>query len=83
MPRSPSSIAEILAPGGELFVQTDVWDIALDALSAFDGDERFANVAGEWTFWKRGQSVRRAVVARAERRGDRPADLADPVPHAA
>ena len=45
-------IARLLAPDGELFVQTDVWDIALDALVAFE--PRFANVAGEWTFWKRG-----------------------------
>lgn len=49
-------IAYLLRPGGELFVQTDVWDIALDAMSSFDGDvdDRFRNVAGEWTFWKEG-----------------------------
>lgn len=49
-------IAYLLRPGGELFVQTDVWDIALDALSSFDGDraDRFINQAGEWTFWKAG-----------------------------
>jgi tRNA (guanine-N7-)-methyltransferase len=49
-------IAYLLRPGGELFVQTDVWDIAVDALGSFDGDraERFENLAGEWTFWKRG-----------------------------
>jgi tRNA (guanine-N7-)-methyltransferase len=45
-------IARILKPGGELFVQTDVWDIALDALVAFE--PRFRNAAGEWTFWKQG-----------------------------
>ena len=47
-------IAYLLRPGGELFVQTDVWDIAIDAMSAFDGDDRFINVDDEWTFWKRG-----------------------------
>ena len=47
-------IAYLLRSGGELFVQTDVWDIALDALRSFDGDERFVNRAGEWTFWKDG-----------------------------
>ncbi len=47
-------IAYLLESGGELFVQTDVWDIAVDALSAFDGDDRFTNLAGEWTFWKNG-----------------------------
>ncbi len=45
-------IRRILEPGGELFVQTDVWDIALDALRSFE--PRFTNVAGEWTFWKQG-----------------------------
>ncbi len=49
-------VAYLLRPGGELFVQTDVWDIALHALESFDGDrkERFDNRAGEWTFWKQG-----------------------------
>ena len=35
-------------------MQSDVWDIALDAMSTFERDERFANVAGEWTFWRGG-----------------------------
>jgi tRNA (guanine-N7-)-methyltransferase len=49
-------LAYLLRPGGELFVQTDVWDIALDAMTSFDGDrrERFENLAGEWSFWRRG-----------------------------
>jgi tRNA (guanine-N7-)-methyltransferase len=46
-------LAYVLKPGGELFVQTDVWDIALDAMSSFD-DERFENLAGDWAFWKDG-----------------------------
>ncbi|RMH44024.1 MAG: hypothetical protein D6689_03425 [Deltaproteobacteria bacterium] len=44
--------ARALAGGGELFVQTDVWDVALDALAAFDGV--LDNRAGEWSFWKQG-----------------------------
>ena len=40
--------------GAEIFVQTDVWEIALDAMSTFEPDERFVNVSGEWTFWKEG-----------------------------
>jgi tRNA (guanine-N7-)-methyltransferase len=49
-------IAYILRPGGELFVQTDVWDLAIDGMASFDGDrdDRFANQAGEWTFWRQG-----------------------------
>ena len=42
----------VLAADGELFVQTDVWDIAVDAMSAFE--PLFVNQAGEWTFWKQG-----------------------------
>ena len=42
----------VLASDGELFVQTDVWDIAIDAMSAFE--PLFVNQAGEWTFWKEG-----------------------------
>src|SRR5690242_21919861 len=30
------AIAEVLAPGGEVFVQTDVWEIALDAMAALE-----------------------------------------------
>ncbi len=48
------AIAETTRAGAEIFVQTDVWEIALDALRAFESDERFANVAGEWTFWREG-----------------------------
>jgi tRNA (guanine-N7-)-methyltransferase len=47
-------ISYVLRAGGELFVQTDVWDIAIDAMAAFDGSEHFHNAAGEWTFWRDG-----------------------------
>jgi tRNA (guanine-N7-)-methyltransferase len=47
-------VAYMTRPGGDVFVQTDVWDIALDAMSTFDDDPRFENVSGEWSFWKAG-----------------------------
>lgn len=47
-------LAHALRPGAELFVQTDVWDLAIDAMATFDPDGRFENQAGDWTFWKRG-----------------------------
>ena len=47
-------IADIARPGAEVFFQSDVWDITLDALTAFEADSRFANAAGEWTFWRAG-----------------------------
>ena len=49
-----AGIAAVTRPGGEIFVQSDVWDIALDAMATFERDDRFANLAGEWTFWRAG-----------------------------
>ena len=44
-----------LAPGGELFFQSDVWDLALDAMETIEGmDHLFTNAAGPWSFWKDG-----------------------------
>jgi tRNA (guanine-N7-)-methyltransferase len=64
-------IAHVLRRDGELFVQTDVWDIAIDAMSTFDGDDRFVNAAGEWTFWRAGNpySVRSWREQNAEATG--------------
>ena len=47
-------IAEVARPGADVFIQTDVWEIALDAMSALERDGRFANAAGEWSFWRGG-----------------------------
>jgi tRNA (guanine-N7-)-methyltransferase len=47
-------IAHGARPGADVFVQSDVWEIALDAMTTFERDERFANAAGEWTFWRDG-----------------------------
>jgi len=42
-------------PGAEVFVQTDVWSIALDAMGVLDRlDDLFDNRAGAWSFWKQG-----------------------------
>jgi len=53
-PALVDAIALVAAPAADVVVQTDVWDIALDAMSAFERDERFANAAGEWSFWRGG-----------------------------
>jgi tRNA (guanine-N7-)-methyltransferase len=48
-------IHAILRPGGALFFQSDVWEVALDALDVFERhDELFDNRAGDWAFWKEG-----------------------------
>jgi tRNA (guanine-N7-)-methyltransferase len=53
-PALVAAIAEALRPGGELFFQSDVWDLALDALAVLEGEPRLANRAGAWSFWKEG-----------------------------
>ena len=64
-------IARVLRPGGELFVQTDVWDIALDALAAFEDIDELTNTAGAWSFWKDGNpyGARSWREQQCERRG--------------
>jgi tRNA (guanine-N7-)-methyltransferase len=47
-------VAAVAQSGADVFVQSDVWDIALDAMSTFERDDRFVNLAGEWTFWRDG-----------------------------
>src|SRR5882724_3248593 len=51
----PELVAEIeraLAPGGELFVQTDIFDLALEAMGALEPlcPARFVNVRAPWSF---------------------------------
>ncbi len=49
------AIAQVTRAGGDVFVQTDIWDVALDALDAFERlDECFENRAGDWSFWRGG-----------------------------
>jgi tRNA (guanine-N7-)-methyltransferase len=48
-------VAGILRSGADVLVQSDVWDVALDAMEWFERrDELFANLAGPWTFWREG-----------------------------
>lgn len=60
-----------LAPGGELFFQSDVWDLALDALAVLESaDDRFANVAGAWSFLRTNPYGARSLrEVRCEERG--------------
>jgi tRNA (guanine-N7-)-methyltransferase len=43
-------LVALLAPGGEVHVASDVFEIALDAMAELEGP--LANVAGSWTFLK-------------------------------
>lgn len=47
-----AAIATALKPGGELFFQSDVWDVALDALGVLEAEPRLTNRAAPWSFWK-------------------------------
>lgn len=48
-------LGAIARPGADVLIQSDVWDVALDAMEAFERrDELFANLAGAWTFWREG-----------------------------
>lgn len=50
-PELVATLHRKLAPAGELFFQSDVWDLALDALAVFeDAPTLFTNVAGPWSF---------------------------------
>jgi len=49
------AIHAALRPGGDVFVQSDVWEVALDAMEVFERlPERFTNLAGDWSFWRAG-----------------------------
>jgi tRNA (guanine-N7-)-methyltransferase len=39
-----------LEPGGEIFFQSDVWDLSLEALSLFESSSLLQNTADEWRF---------------------------------
>jgi tRNA (guanine-N7-)-methyltransferase len=51
---TPELVEELhrkLASDGELFFQSDVWDLALEAMAVFEEfPHLFANVAGPWSF---------------------------------
>lgn len=49
-----AGIAQVTRTGADLLVQSDVWEIALDAMAVLERDGRFANASGEWSFWRGG-----------------------------
>jgi tRNA (guanine-N7-)-methyltransferase len=52
----PGLIAEIgraLIPGGELYVMTDIFALALEAMAALEESATFVNAQGTWTFARR------------------------------
>jgi tRNA (guanine-N7-)-methyltransferase len=51
-PELMDEIHRALAPGGELFVQTDIFDLAMDAMGALEAmaPARFVNARAPWSF---------------------------------
>jgi len=62
-----------LRPGGELFFQSDVFDLALDAMAVLEeASERFANTGGPWSFARdNAYGARSLREVRCEERGMR------------
>ncbi|MDX2022503.1 MAG: hypothetical protein SF187_19860 [Deltaproteobacteria bacterium] len=59
----PSLVNEMLRalrPDGEIYVNTDIFDLALDAMTAMEMDERLVNAAAPWTFVRQTPFVARS-----------------------
>lgn len=62
----------VLAPHGEIYVNTDIFDLALDAMAAMEINPRLRNLAGPWTFLKQSRFGARSRRERqCERDGTR------------
>ncbi len=64
-PELADAIARVLEPHGVLAVQTDIWDLALEALEILECCDAFVNELGSWTFARENVFVART---RRERR---------------
>lgn len=49
-PELVDALHGLLEPQGEIFFQSDVWELALDAMAVLESEPRLCNVAGEWSF---------------------------------
>ena len=48
-----AAIARAVREGGELFFQSDIFELALEAMDAIETrDDLFENAAGPWSFWR-------------------------------
>ena len=52
--RTLNPLVRALAPGGEVFFQSDVWDVALEALGLLELHHGLRNLNGPWSFHKTG-----------------------------
>lgn len=73
VPEVGALLVELLEPGGELFFQSDVFDLALDAMAVLETLPNLRNVAGEWCFLRQNPFSARSL------REDRVSEAAKPV----
>lgn len=64
-PELAEVLCQLLQHDGELFFQSDIWDLALDAMAVLECCPLLYNVAGEWSFLR--QNPYGAVSQREER----------------
>lgn len=64
-PELADQLVSMLEPGGELFFQSDIWDLAIAAMEVFETTAGIENTAGEWSFLK--QNPYPAISLREER----------------
>ncbi len=69
-PELAAQLVALLADGGELFFQSDVWELALDAMAVLEITPGLRNVAGEWSFVRQSPYPARSLREdRVEARG--------------
>lgn len=51
-PELAQCLTSLVVPGGEIFFQSDIWDLAIAAMEVFETTPGLRNVGGEWSFQK-------------------------------
>ncbi len=46
------TLTQLVVPGGEVFFQSDIWELAIAAMQVFETTSGLQNTAGEWSFQK-------------------------------
>jgi tRNA (guanine-N7-)-methyltransferase len=49
-PELAATMVRLLRPGGEIFFQSDIWDLAISAMEVFEREPALRNTQGEWSF---------------------------------
>lgn len=60
-PELAQQLMSLLEPDGELFFQSDVWELALDAMAVLETTPGLRNTAGEWSFLRESPYAARSL----------------------